>query len=110
MLWPRAADGALQVTADAVGARYVNGFMRRPSDGALVVVAPPGTQMHNGFCVSAAKLLCFTAGGAATVIEHGFARGSQREIVSVAADPSPAYLHHGLKFDSTGRVYAVVLV
>jgi len=100
MIWPLAADGALQVTADTTGARYVNGFMRRPSDGALVVAAPPGAQMHNGFCVDASKFLCFTAGGAAVTLEHGFARGASRELVSVAADPAPAYKHNGLKLDA----------
>jgi hypothetical protein len=106
MIWPRDGSGALLLTTDSAGARYVNGFMRRPSDGALVTASPPGSQLHNGFCVDANKFLCCTAGGAAVTVEHGFARGAQRELVTVASDPAPAYLHHGLKFDSTGRVFA----
>lgn len=111
MIWPRAADLALQVTEDAVGpAAMVEGFCRRVSDGALcVTTSTAGATMVHGFLRSPALKLVYNVGGAVAVIHDGFAFAADGSLCTAAADPGLP-LHHGLKFDSAGRVYAVVLV
>lgn len=111
MLWPRAADQALQLTADTTNAAWRVGFRRRPTDGALVATTTvAGGTMQHGFLRDAAGTLIYNVGGAVTQRHNGFAFAADGSLCTVAVDPAPTYLHHGLKFDTSGRVYAVVLV
>lgn len=128
-VWPLAADGALQVTTDLAGAhRVVNGFVRRTSDGAIVVAdqATAGVMsvatMDRGFVRSKlaapltpepAPVLVYDPVTAVAAIDHGFGRNSVSHdgaICTTAVDPAGAAVRrHGLKFDATGRVYVAVL-
>jgi hypothetical protein len=110
MIFPLAADGALQLTADNAAEAWRVGFRRRPTDGALVgTTSTAGATQQHGFLRNAAGDLVYNAGGAVAQIHGGFARAADGSLCTAAADPSPAYKHHGLKFDTSGRVYAVVL-
>lgn len=111
MLWPLAADGALQLTADTTGARWDRGFLRRAADGALVATTTPGTPaFRNGYVRDTNGALAYSTAAAAK--EHGgFALDASNQLAVVTADPAPPYKHHGLKFEQAAlpRVYAVVL-
>jgi hypothetical protein len=108
MIWPLAADGALKLTADTTGAAWVAGFLRRPSDGSLVATLAPGTPAPRGGYVRDANGALAYSAAAATQEHNGFALDASNFLATTAADPAPTYRHHGLKQDSTGRVYVVV--
>ena len=113
MIWPRAADLALQLTADTAAGADVEGFRRRVADGALVATLVVAGSTVHGFlrstlAGSGVGILVYNVGGAVAVRHNGFAFAADGSLCTVGADPGLP-LHHGLKFDSSGRVYAVVL-
>lgn len=108
-MWPRAADGALQLTEDAVGAVYQAGILRRPSDGAAVATQSPSPPA-GGFPRAANGAIAYAPAAPAVAATHnGFALTADGRLATTQVDPAPAFLQHGLKFDPARRVYAVVL-
>lgn len=109
MSWPRAADGALQLTEDAVGATYQAGLLRRPSD-AAVVATQAASPSAGGFPRAANGAIAYAPGAPPVVMTHnGFGLDANMSLATTQVDPAPAFLQHGLKFDPARRVYAVVL-
>lgn len=121
MGWPLQADGALTLTADTAGAAWVSGFLRRPTDGALVATLVVGGSKQRGFLRSTAGALVYNVGGAVSYQQHGFAFAADDSLCTVAVDPNVQYAapgggggtddlrQHGLKRDTSGRVYATVV-
>ena len=104
---PRAADGALQLTADTTGMAWVAGFRRRPSDGALVATtSTAGATMQRGFLRAPTGELVYA--DAAATYRRGFGRTATDALAIQTTDPATEP-QHGLKLGTLGRVYCAVV-
>jgi hypothetical protein len=120
MGWPLQSDGALTLTTDTTNAAWVSGFLRRPSDGALVATqSTSNATKQRGFLRKPTGELVYNAVGTPAYSQHGFTFASDDSLCTQSVDPDIQYSgavggaddlrHHGLKFDSLGRVYATVV-
>jgi hypothetical protein len=118
---PLNPSGAVTLTTDTTGATWAAGFLRRPSDGALVATAAPSAPSpRSGFSRDTNGALVIEDGSTPVTGRGLHARTAAGALPITQVDPNLQYAtgpndgnddirRSGVKQDAAGRLYAVVV-